>query len=145
MANRLFAGIVLTALISGCVSNQSVSTVQTGDTEKSCPVLRAELSKLGATFEDVKDDSGLTGKNVGLAIIFWPGIIVNEVRSNKNDDSIDAGISHLTTIYNDKCLGEKTSDSSLSEQLKELKDLHDQGLITDDEFKSSRKKVLDGV
>jgi hypothetical protein len=145
MIHRLFAGVFFAALVSGCVSNQSVSTVQAGDTQKSCPVLRAELSKLGAKFEDVKDDSGVTGKNVGLAILFWPGIIVNEVRSNKNEDSIDARITHLTTIYNEKCLGEKSSNSSLSEQLKELKDLHDQGLITDDELKSSRKKVLDGV
>jgi hypothetical protein len=145
MIHRLFTGMFLAALVSGCVSNQSVSTVQTGDTEKSCPVLRAELSKLGAKFEDVKDESGVTGKNVGLAILFWPGIIVNEVRSNKNEDSIDARITYLTTIYNEKCLGEKHSNSSLSEQLKELKDLHDQGLITDDELKSSRKKVLDGV
>ena len=71
-------------LMAGCVSNQSIQRVQVGDNEKSCDALRVELSQLGAKFEVVKDDSGVTGKNVGLAIFFWPGVIVNEVRSNKN-------------------------------------------------------------
>ena len=76
------------SLLAGCVSNQSIQTVQVGDNEKSCDAIRAELGQLGAKFENVKDDSGMTGKNVGLAIVFWPGIIVNEVRSNKNEDSV---------------------------------------------------------
>lgn len=42
--------------------------------------------------EDAKDDSGITGKKVGLALVFWPGIIVNEVRANKNQESIDKRI-----------------------------------------------------
>ena len=145
MINRLILGVFLIILVSGCVSNQAVRTVQAGDSEKSCPVLKAELIQLGAKFEDVKDDSGVTGKNVGLAILFWPGIIVNEVRSNKNQDSIDDRINHLSTIYNGKCIGknaEKNSDAPLSEQLQELKDLHDQELITDDEYQIARKRVL---
>lgn len=145
MLNRIFTGIFLTTLISGCVSNQSVSTMQAGDIGKSCPVLTAELSKLGATFENVKDDSGVTGKNVGLAILFWPGIIVNEVRANNNEDSIDERISYLTTIYNKKCLDDKEPELSLSKQLRELKDLHDQGLITDAELKTARARILDDV
>ena len=136
-------------VISGCVSNQAVQTVQAGDDQKSCEVLRAELARLGATFEDVKDDSGLTGKNVGLAIVFWPGIIVNEVRANKNQDSIDSRISHLTTIYNAKCIGStqtsSASDGALTARLLELKQLHEQGLIGDEEYESSRQRALDDL
>ena len=62
---------------------------------------------MGANFEDAKDDSGLTGKNVGLAVVFWPGIVVNEVRSNKNQDSISDRVNHLTGLYTSKCLGDK--------------------------------------
>lgn len=100
---------VLTALMaSGCVANRAVQTVQVGDEEKSCAQLKAELTDLGVKFEDAKDDSGITGKNVGLALVFWPGIIVNEVRANKNQESIDKRINYLTQIYNRKCLaGEK--------------------------------------
>ncbi|MEZ5490900.1 MAG: hypothetical protein R3F50_11350 [Gammaproteobacteria bacterium] len=92
--------LLVSVVVSGCVGNRAVQTVQAGDEEKSCAALQTELAQLGATFEDVKDDSGITGRNVGLAIVFWPGIIVNEVRANKNQDSIDARISHLSSIYN---------------------------------------------
>ena len=100
--------------------------------------------QLGVTFDDVKDDSGVTGKNIGLAIVFWPGIIVNEVRSNNNEDSISARISHLTTIYNEKCLGDtdEKDDPLLKDKLLELTDLLEQGLITQDEYDVARAKVM---
>ncbi len=93
MATKRAALLLATVALSGCVSNKSVQTVQAGDEDKSCEQLKAELVSLGAKFEDAKDDSGLTGKNVGLALVFWPGIIVNEVRANKNQDSLDARVS----------------------------------------------------
>jgi hypothetical protein len=131
-------------LMAGCVSNQSIQRVQVGDNEKSCDALRVELSQLGAKFEVVKDDSGVTGKNVGLAIFFWPGVIVNEVRSNKNEDSVDSRIAHLTNIYNSKCSssdGSKTN--SLKEKLTELKLMLDEGLLTDEEYKQAKTRALE--
>ncbi|MEX0965403.1 MAG: hypothetical protein WDZ52_15340 [Pseudohongiellaceae bacterium] len=102
----LLSSIVLTA----CVSNQSVRTIQARDYELNCEQLQFELADLGADFEDAKDDSGVTGRNVGLALVFWPGIIVNEVRANKNQDSIDDRIEHLTALYVDKCVGNSTAN-----------------------------------
>jgi hypothetical protein len=133
------------SLLAGCVSNQSIQTVQVGDNEKSCDTIRVELAQLGAKFENVKDDSGMTGKNVGLAIIFWPGIIVNEVRSNKNEDSVDSRISHLTNIYNEKCSSaeEDNNSQSLKEKLLELKAMLDEGLLSEEEHKLAKKKVLE--
>jgi hypothetical protein len=139
---RSLPGVTFLALISGCVSNQAVQTVQAGDEQKSCAELKAELTQLGAKFEDAKDDSGVTGKNVGLAIVFWPGIIVNEVRANKNQDSIDKRLSYLTTTYNAKCSGE-TKNGSLTERLRELKQLRDEGLIGDEEYEKSRQRAIE--
>lgn len=134
----------LIIMLAGCVANKSVQTVQIGDEDKSCDQLKAELVQLGVTFDEVKDDSGVTGKNVGLAIVFWPGIIVNEVRSNNNEDSLSDRISHITTIYNGKCLGEtdEKDDSLLKDKLLELTDLLEQGLITQDEYDVARAKVM---
>lgn len=136
------------SLITGCVSNKSVQTVQAGDESLSCEALRSELASLGAKFEDAKDDSGITGKNVGLALVFWPGIIVNEVRANKNQDSIDSRVSHLSSIYNRKCTGgadvaEPSADPA--ERLKELKALHDEGLITDEEYEAARRRAVEAI
>jgi hypothetical protein len=46
------------SLLAGCVSNQSVQTVQVGDNEKSCDAIRIELAQLGAKFENVKKGGG---------------------------------------------------------------------------------------
>ena len=149
--NKPVISIVGLLLLAGCVSNQAVRTVQAGDDDKSCEALRAELGDLGVKFDDAKDDSGLTGKNVGLAIVFWPGIIVNEIRANKNQDSLDARIAHLSDIYNQKCLSDSpivkegsddTGSSSLSDRLNELKELHEQGLISDEEYEAARQRAL---
>lgn len=104
---------VLTLLLSSivlasCVSNQAVRTIQPQDFTMNCEQLQFSLADLGADFEDAKDDSGITGRNVGLALVFWPGIIVNEVRANKNQDSIDDRIAHLTSLYVEKCVGQNT-------------------------------------
>ena len=139
---RSFLAAMCSALIGGCVSNQAVQTVQAGDDQKSCAELKAELIQLGAKFEDVKDDSGVTGKNVGLAIVFWPGIIVNEVRANKNQDSIDQRLTYLTTIYNAKCSGE-TKNGALAERLRELKKLRDEGLLDDEEYEKARQRAIE--
>ena len=139
-------GVLLgVSLLAGCVSNQSIQTVQVGDSDKSCDAIRSELAQLGAKFEDVKDDSGLTGKNVGLALVFWPGIIVNEVRSNKNEDAVDSRIAHLTNIYNDKCTGDKANNSSqtLKEKLVELKAMLDEELLSEEEYNLAKKKALE--
>ena len=96
--------LIVCVLLAGCVSNKAVRVVDQDDFTMSCDQLQYELTSLGAKFDEVKDESGLTGKNVGLAFLFWPGIIVNEVRSNKNQDSIDARIEHLTKLYTKKCI-----------------------------------------
>ena len=104
MLSKLTLTLTAAATLAGCVSNQAVQTVQAGDYEKSCEALKFELDQMGAKFEEVKDDSGLTGKNVGLAVVFWPGIIVNEVRANKNQDSVSDRVTHLSNLYQMKCL-----------------------------------------
>ena len=141
---RCITTLVITVfLVSGCVSNKAIQTVQAGDREKSCIVLKDELMSLGAVFEEVKDESGVTGKNVGLALVFWPGIIVNEVRANKNQDSIDARISHLTGIYNSKCLNTSSDNDSPTDRLRELRKLSEEGLISEEEYEAARKSIVD--
>ena len=100
----MFAGITL--FLSGCVSNQTVQTMQTDDFDKNCEQLKYELTQLGAKFKDVEDDSGFTGKNVALGIFFWPGIFVNEGQSNRNQDSINDRVEHLNKLYLEKCVGQ---------------------------------------
>ncbi len=150
--SKMLVSVVVGASLVGCVSNKAIQTVQAGDEAKSCGELVSELTALGVEFEDAKDDSGVTGKNVGLAIVFWPGIIVNEVRANKNQDSIDARISHLTTIYRGKCLDEsgkpkpaESAERSVEQRLKELDDLKAKGMLSEAEYEEARKRVISNI
>jgi len=106
MKKYLLLPIVFISLI-GCVSNDTVRTVDIRDFDLNCDQLKYELVNLGVKFDDAKDDSGLTGKNVALGIFFWQGIIVNEVQSKRNEDSINKRIEHLNGLYVDKCIGKK--------------------------------------
>ncbi len=105
---RVAATVFLASVfVSGCVSNNSIQPIQVGDTEKSCEVLTLELNQLGVQFEEAKDDSGFTGKNVGMALLFWPGIFVNESRASRNQSSVQQRIQYLTGLYNQKCVGNR--------------------------------------
>ena len=106
MEKYLLLPIVFISLI-GCVSNDTVRTVDIRDFDLNCDQLKYELVNLGVKFDDAKDDSGLTGKNVALGIFFWQGIIVNEVQSKRNEDSINKRIEHLNGLYVRKCIGKK--------------------------------------
>ena len=107
---KKIAFLAVSALIvSGCVSNQTVQTVETEDFDKNCEQLKYELTQLGAKFKEVEDDSGFTGKNVALGLFFWPGIFVNEGQSSRNQDSINDRIEHLNKIYMEKCVGKSGS------------------------------------
>ena len=112
MKNNLLVLLIIAFALSGCVSNKPIKTVQVGDNNKSCEQLQTELTDLGVQFEDAKDESGFTGKNVGLAILFWPGIFVNESRASRNQESVEARISYLSNIYNEKCSPQEDSEST---------------------------------
>ena len=101
----MLSAFVSLFIFSACVSDQQVMVAQYDDESKNCEQLKFELAGLGAKFEDAKDDSGLTGKNVALGIFFWPGIIVNENQAKKNASSVNDRIAHLNRIYSSKCLG----------------------------------------
>ncbi len=91
-------------LTTACVSNRAVQTAQAGDYEMTCDDLKEELVTLGVSFDESEGESGVTGENVALAVVFWPAIIVNEMRSNRNQESISKRTEHLSRIYNGKCL-----------------------------------------
>mgnify|MGYP000367809678 CR=1 FL=1 len=79
---------------------------------------------------------GLTGKNVGLALLFWQGMIVNEVRRNKNQDCADARISHLSSVHNDmysNTSAGRQESAGAADKLEGLKGLLQKGLISEAE------------
>jgi len=104
--------VLLAVLATACVSNNAIQTVKPTDYQMTCSELKEELSTLGVAFEESRKESGVTGGNVALAVVFWPGIIVNEMRSNQNQDSIARRAEHLSQIYNSKCLATQAEEAA---------------------------------
>ena len=55
---------------------------QASDTQLSCEALRNELERVEQARGEIDSKTGFSGRNVGLALLFWPGIIVNESQAS---------------------------------------------------------------
>ncbi len=95
---RLFAAVTAATLVVGCVSKREVRTVESYDYSMSCEALIAETRRLEDLRREMDNESGFTGKNVANALLFWPGIFVNESRATANVRSVDDRISHLNRV-----------------------------------------------
>ena len=51
---------------------------------------------------DIDEKTGFSGRNVGMALLFWPGIIVNEMNADDAEDRIRDRKNRLVQIYSDK-------------------------------------------
>ena len=99
---RSVIAIAALALMTGCVSRQTIPEATIHDGAMSCAELETEATAMGGEIKSREGTSGLTGKNVVAAVIFWPGIIVNEVNSSRNVADARARSEHLTKLYYDK-------------------------------------------
>jgi hypothetical protein len=78
---------------------------------------------------------------INLHIDISPGTI-KSISGHKGEIDLTTNIFHNNES---KIAKENKTVKTLSERIKELQDLSEQGLITDDEFKIARKKILDNM
>jgi hypothetical protein len=116
------------------------------------PLGRA-LEQLLAAVDEAKEfekkgrgERKATGTNVAAAIFFWPGLIATY---SNTEDAINAAKerqNYLMKLYSEKKCSDKTASVSVSNQLEqrleELKAMYEKKLLSEDEYKSARKKAL---
>tara|TARA_B100001057_G_scaffold65390_1_gene59127 strand:- start:6963 stop:7499 length:537 start_codon:yes stop_codon:yes gene_type:complete len=130
----------------GCASPTVVQESQLGDDELSCSQL-VDATEEAKDFERAaRGERKATGTNVAAAVFFWPGLIVTYANS---EDAISAATErqrNLKKLYDKKgCSGSAASSAgggTLTSQLKELRELRQQELITEEEYSFARKKLL---
>ena len=105
---RILAGLCIVALLSGsaCTHNK-VRISQASDTQLSCAALRNELARVEQARAEIDSKTGFSGRNVGMALIFWPGIIVNETQASSAEAAATARIDRLNQLYYEKGCIEK--------------------------------------
>ena len=106
--NRWIASSVLGLIVLGgslgC-THQKVRISQASDPQLSCAALRNELARVEQARVEIESKTGFSGRNVGMALVFWPGIIVNESQASSALAAATARIDRLNQLYYEKgCL-----------------------------------------
>ena len=153
---KFFVTLVLGSsliLLNLCAKPTVVNVVIPGDEKLNCEQLEnavAESQKIKRDAEFAKEG---TGGNVTRMILFWPAW----ARTLHNADvaiiAADDRIYHLiklmkkkkckdVDVINAKIEEDKKSSNNIAEQLKDLNDMRNSGILTDEEFEIAKKKTL---
>lgn len=134
------------ALLAACASPEVVQEKQARDETLSCPQLLAAVDEAKEFEKKGRGERKATGTNVAAAIFFWPGLIATY---SNTEDAINAAKerqNYLMKLYSEKKCSDKTASVSVSNQLEqrleELKAMYEKKLLSEDEYKSARKKAL---
>ncbi len=52
--------------------------------------------------QDINSKTGMSGRNVGMALLFWPGIIVNQTNASDAKNAANERVNVLGDLYNKK-------------------------------------------
>ena len=152
---KKFLGILILSisiiLLNTCAKPTVVNIVLSGDYELDCRQLEnavAESQKIKREAEYAKEG---TGGNVTRLILFWPAWAKTLHNADVAIRAADDRIYHLFNIMKkkrcdgtDKIEAQITStEISITEQLKDLKEMYKSGYLTKEEYKKAKKKVLD--
>ena len=147
--------ILLTLFISSCAKPLVVEIVQQGDDLLNCTELKQEIEE-AKKFKQEAEFSKASGGNFARAILFWPAWAQS---LNNADDAILAANNrsfHLIKVMRKKnCPGadnleanivdkpKQIVETNLAEQLKTLKELYEDGHLSEEEYAKAKKKIID--
>ena len=139
-------------LLNSCAKPTVVNVVLPGDDELNCEQLEnavAESQKIKREAEYAKEG---TGGNVARLLLFWPAWTQTLHNADVAIIAANDRIYHLFNIMKKKrCHGvdkieaqitNTTTSISITEQLKELKEMYKSGDLTEEEYKKAKKKIL---
>lgn len=98
---KILSVLALSVLVTGC-THQKIDVAQVGDRDLSCTEITRQLASLDNMEGEIDEKTGFSGRNVGMALLFWPGVIVNEMNAGDAEDRIRDRKEKLVAIYDDK-------------------------------------------
>ena len=155
---KKFLGILVLSvsiiLLDSCAKPTVVNVVLPGDEELNCEQLEdavAESQKIKREAEYAKEG---TGGNITRVILFWPAWAKTLHNADVAVRAADDRIFHLFKIMKKKnctnvdkieaqILNMENTKITLTQQLKELKEMYKSGDLTKEEYKKAKKKILD--
>ncbi len=88
-------------MVSAC-THQKVSVTEFGDKDKTCAQLKRDIEQMEELEKNIDSKTGMSGRNVGMALIFWPGILVNEINADDARDRAAERKEKLFDLYDGK-------------------------------------------
>ena len=149
--------ILVFLLIYSCAKPVLVEIIQPGDDLMNCTELKQEIEETNKIKEEA-EFSKESGGNIARAILFWPAWAqslnnADEAMIAANNRSFHLiklmrekncpGADDLKAKITDKQIKENISQSNLVDQLKALKELYDDGHLSDEEYTKAKKKIID--
>lgn len=113
---NIYVGIALAALFALTACHPKVTPVSNMDKELSCAALSSEIKDVENIRTKIDSNRGFSGRNVGLAILFWPGVVINEVTGSAAETEANARLVALKNLYH-----EKNCSAKLNQELAEAK------------------------
>lgn len=101
MKLNIFLLTAVTLFVSSC-THQKVQVRRLNDTELSCSQIKKEMEQTQNLLQDINSKTGLSGRNIGMAFLFWPGIVVNEVNASDAERLANERIKVLVELYDKK-------------------------------------------
>ena len=146
--------IVSVILLYACAKPTVVNVVLPGDEELNCEQLEdavAESQKIKREAEYAKEG---TGGNITRVMLFWPAWAKTLHNADVAVRAAENRIFHLFQIMKKKScsnvdkieaqiLNMENTKITITQQLKELKEMYKSGDLTKEEYKKAKKKILD--
>ena len=140
--------------IFSCAKPLVVEIIQPGDDLLNCKELKHEIEEAKKIKQEAEFSKG-SGGNFARALLFWPAWAQS---LNNADDAILAANNrsyHLIKVMRDKnCPGadnleaniidksKKVAETNLADQLKTLKELYEDGHLSEEEFIKAKEKII---
>ena len=151
----ILSAIIL--ILNSCAKPTVVEIVQPNDDKLNCEELKTEIAEVQKIKEEAvfsKDSGG----NYARVILFWPAWAQSLHNADEAILAANDRKHHLIKIMKKKkCKGAEkleanikdkqatttsVSQENIAEQLKTLKELHDAGDLTEEEYKKAKDKVI---
>ena len=149
--------ILIFFFVYSCAKPTVVEITQPDDGLLNCKELKQEIEETNKIKEEAEFSKD-SGGNIARALLFWPAWA--QSLNNANDAMIAAnsrsfhliklmrnkncpGADDLKAKITDKPIKENISESNLADQLKTLKELYEDGHLSDEEYTKAKKKIID--
>lgn len=117
--NRIYVALALAALFALTACHPRVTPVSDMDRELSCAALKSEIKDVENIRTKIEASRGFSGRNVGLAILFWPGVVINEVTGSVAESEANTRLVALKNLYHEKNCSSKLNKDLAAGQKEE--------------------------